>query len=235
MIKLAVMIQPDSPEFLESGANKYPTLVEIDGDNVSITLTGDDSKSLKVYYNVSTINVLDGVQIYVDPFDFTLRTLPWGDKKYNSFLNIGTILNVGDCIIIGIVLQSKDLLTTTYPYDEVDGIKHFKNYAYSFPSVKEAQKIRRAKYATIFNAIDIYSSVAGLEYQVDLLTNILKEIIQENSELNNKYSDYLNKILDVGSESVRTVTVNDIISSKQLIRDAQKNYFKLRDDIKNSE
>lgn len=199
--------------------------VDVSGAEVLIKHPEVDSP---VVMDTTRFEVWDGVQIYFNPELKLLVTLPWGDRKHDEFVNVGTILNLGSEMLIAIWTSPSESIESELT---VEFIPDFKEYICSFPSVKYRKSILKAKYDCLFSKIDPYSSIATLEAQVDLLTQILLDVVETNPELMAKHAATLRDLVSVGNFEGKPYFLESIIADKAMTRKYQRAFFERRAQV----
>lgn len=225
-VKITTPNYEDAPSYM-------PTTLVVDGNNITFSVTLTETDIITKSIDCSVFEVGSGCAVYVDKVNKKFELLPWGDRDYLSFVTIAYIVNSGEVFTVGLLekVDTPTLDISVICSHQFTNNRDFRIYAYSFPTINKAKQINTAKYKTVYSNLDIYTSAAQLETQLDLVTKILAEIIKNDSTLEAKYGNDLSAILQVGVEYFGAIDINDLISDKKKVRDLQIEYFKLRTEI----
>lgn len=199
-------------------------------DKLSLTVHTADDKRLATILNLKTDTVANtGTYIYIDLLDSSIKTVEWGDIQITNPI-LGIVFNFIDEIYVCLYTTELDpiLSANIVPNIVDDAIEYIKQ-------TNNAYKVRRQllEYKEIYvkNQLPLHASVTSNETQVDFLTEIIRELIKGNPELETKYGSLLESLKLVGTETVKPFDIPKLVEEKKKVRDVQKDYFEYRESL----
>jgi hypothetical protein len=211
--------------------------VERSSNNIVLTFNYSILKSKTYTISSSIFQPNKRLQLFVQKSgDFCVLDLNTLLRNHN-FYRIRTLKNLlsntGPLVEIyfhnsfseGIVLINRQPVSNE-TFELKNRYANFTDYVITkFPSVQSIKDADKNKTKVLLN-LDYIDSIVALEQQVDLLTTLVSNLINNQSQPSWS-SDFLNKVATSNVTTVRSVSdvIEDLDSLKKKIRATQKTYF----------
>lgn len=199
-------------------------------DKLSLTVHTADDKTLTAILDLKTDTALNtGTYIYIDLFDSSIKTVEWGDIPIANPI-LGIVFNFSDEIYVCLYTTELDpiLSANVVPNIVEDVIEYIKQTSNSY---KLRRQLLEYKEVHVKNRLPLHASVTSNETQVDFLTEIIRELVKGNPELETKYGSLLESLKAVGTETVKPFDIPKLVEEKKKVRDVQIEYFDYRNAL----